>query len=50
MPAPPPQWQGSEDILIGQRRDSGDEIGDSDADFDDDDDDNEPPAIPKQSP
>lgn len=49
MPAPPPQWQGSEDILIGQRRDSGDEVGDSDADLDDDDED-ELLAIPKGSP
>lgn len=31
MPGPPPQWQGSEDILLGQ------EVGHSDDDDDDDD-------------
>ena len=35
MPAPPPQWQGSEDILLGTHPESGDEVGDSDADVDD---------------
>ncbi|KAH7165481.1 P-loop containing nucleoside triphosphate hydrolase protein [Dactylonectria macrodidyma] len=43
MPAPPPQWQGSEDILLGQdvgRSDeeySDDSYGDGDGDGDDDD-------------
>lgn len=32
LPAPPPQWQGSEDILLGQ------DVGRSDNDIDEDDD------------